>query len=79
MVKEIIKYFVNELGCEIEGDRNYMKKSPHNASIAKFSAEIMNSKLVKVTCKTINNIDHLIAVEKNGAQSMVSNSAQLSF
>lgn len=60
LIKEMILYFVHELGCELPGGRE-APISHYNTSISKFTVDLgEDSKPKQVHCVILNDKDHLI-------------------
>ncbi len=61
LIKEMILYFVDELGCELPGGREALIRTPYNTAISRFSVELgEDSKAQSVNCLLLNDKDHLL-------------------
>lgn len=69
LIKEMIIYFVEELGCKILGTRTGYLISPFNTAISKFTITVgEDSTPPRITCITINDKDHLIEPDVYGLE-----------
>lgn len=61
VLRELIRYFVNTLGCQIPGGKGYMKNVSPNTGISRFTVTLGDSETdpPRLTCLTIHDRDHL--------------------
>ncbi len=60
LIKEMVLYFVEELGCELPGDRETLLISP-NTGVSKFTVDLADDgNPKKVSCILLNDKDHLL-------------------
>ncbi|XP_060069697.1 uncharacterized protein LOC132549755 [Ylistrum balloti] len=63
-IKEMIRHFVENLGCKIPGGKSHALKVCANCSLSKFTVTVHNvSESPTVSCITINERDHLREVD----------------
>ncbi|XP_069138546.1 uncharacterized protein [Argopecten irradians] len=63
-IKEMIRYFVENLGCKIPGGKSHALKVCANCSLSKFTVTVHNiSESPTVSCISINEKDHLREVD----------------
>ena len=61
LIREMILYFVDELGCQLPGGKEALNRTPYNTSISKFTVDLEDdSKPKSVHCVILNDKDHLI-------------------
>ena len=61
LLKEMILYFVDELGCELPGGKDALIRTPYNTSISKFTVDLEDDCRPKhVHCILLNDKDHLV-------------------
>lgn len=63
LIKELVKFFVEKLDCEIPGGKGNRLRICHNCSVSKFVVSVPRgddpSLQPKVTCLSINSKEHL--------------------
>ena len=61
LIRELIRYFVNTLGCQIPGGQGYTQNVSPNTGISKFTVTLGESENEppRLTCQTIHDGDHL--------------------
>lgn len=62
LIKELVKFFVEKLDCEIPGGKGNGLRIYHNCSVSKFVVSLPRGddpSLPKVTCLSINSKEHL--------------------
>ncbi len=61
LIKELILYFVDQLGCKIAGGKNTLMRTPHNTAVSKFTISVgEGGDHPRLTCLYINDKDHLL-------------------
>ena len=60
LIKQMMLYFVDDLGCRIPGGPSVIMSSPYNTALSKFIVGIYNDKEIpRVTCVFVNDKEHL--------------------
>lgn len=62
LIKELVKFFVEKLDCEIPGGKGNGLRICHNCSVSKYVVSVPRGdgpSLPKVTCLSINSKEHL--------------------
>ena len=64
LLKELLRYFVQDLGCKIPGGKEHALKVSPNCGLSRFTVSIFeDDDEPKLTCLTIHDKDHLVDVE----------------
>jgi hypothetical protein len=61
LLRELLKYFVYDLRCEIPHDHSVLKQVPVNTALSKFTVQISSqeNELPNLTCHLFSDKDHL--------------------
>ena len=61
LLRQLISYFVDELGCKIPGGKNHALQTTPNTGLSKFTVSLsLEGERPMVTCLSIHDQDHLL-------------------